>query len=93
MSLGKLCEPMIVLWIIVTVLMFSSSIYCQVRCARIESEAHDDEDLLSALLGNGWCRGSTHESRDYRLLAILTIVTGLLAVVEVFRRIAVLTEG
>jgi hypothetical protein len=74
----------IAVWSFGIFILLGAAAYFQKRCADIEAPLAGEAPLW-AFVGTTWFRGSTQESRRYRRLLVLYKLTGILAVVQVFR--------
>lgn len=54
--------------------------YFQIGCARLEAE-FDPNGMVGALIGTGWLRGSTNDSRRARKVALYWAGMGLMVLV------------
>jgi hypothetical protein len=75
---------MTVVWSLGILVLLGAAAYFQKRCADIEAPLAGEAPLW-AFISTTWSRGSTPESRHYRRLLVLYKLTGILAVVQVFR--------
>jgi hypothetical protein len=75
---------MTVVWSLGILVLLGAAAYFQKRCAEIEGPLAGEAPLW-AFISTTWFRGSTPESRHYRRLLVLYKLTGILAVVQVFR--------
>lgn len=74
---------LIAAWIACTTALMSGAVYFQCCCAQIECEL-TGEPVITAFMGTTWWRGTTPESRQFRRLLVVCMVTGLLALVHAF---------